>query len=296
MPAPTRSPRALLRSPAALFVLALALTARATEPVPSASLTGAADADVQLVHAVEKRPFTEAGRWELTLFAPVQVNTQFTFHAGAAFELAYHIRENLAAQVGVLWNPVAIESALAEEMLTKVNRVPTPAEALLLEGSVLAGLELMPIYGKINIFDGKILRFGIYLNAGLGEGKTRLELLAANEPGGRSFGDVGYRPMGALGVGGRVFLTERFTFRIEIRDTVFSAYVSRVNGCTSADAHLIAQMGYLANTRAGCDPHSFGDTEAAAKTNAGRTSQAIASPSADVVNNIAAYTGLSYLF
>jgi outer membrane beta-barrel protein len=279
-----------------LAALAAAPARAAEAGAPADALTGADTADVQLVHAIERRPFTEAGRWELSAFAPVQVNSLFTFHAGAALELAYHLRENLAVQVGVLWNPVAIRSGLAEEMVTKVSQEPLAAETLLLQGAVLAGLELMPVYGKISLFDGRILRFGIYLNAGLGAGQTRLELRPADQAGGRTFGAVGPRLVGGLGLGARAFLTERFTLRLELRDLVYSAYVSRVNGCNLDDAKKIQSTGASAPVSAGCDPGAFGDTAKEIKENASHARWQLDSPSADVLNNLAAYAGLSYLF
>lgn len=267
----------------------------AEAPAP-ANATGADTADVQRIHAVEKRPFTEAGRWELSLFAPAQVNSKFTMHAGAALELAYHLRENVAAQLGVVWYPWAVQSSLTEELVTKVRQQPLAANALLLKGGAMAGLELMPVYGKINIFDGKILRLGFYLNAGLGAATTSLQLRAANTEKGRSFGDTGIRPMAALGAGFRVHLGDHFTVRIEVRDQVYSAYVSKVNGCTYADTRAIYTSGATASVSGGCSAGAFGDTEAEVKNNAAIASDQMKEPSADVINNLAAYTGLSYLF
>src|SRR5205814_385827 len=160
-----------------------------------------------------------------------QVNPKFTVHAGVSAELAYHLRENLAVQLGLTWFPYSVQSTLSEELLTKADEAPLTAEAFLLQGDAVAGLELMPIYGKLNVFDGKILRLGFYLNAGIGGAKTRLQLRPSTDPNGRSFGDTGYRPMAALGGGFRVFVSEQFTVRLEVRDFAYSGYVSKVNGC-----------------------------------------------------------------
>src|SRR5947209_13133031 len=164
-----KSPRALL------MVLALAGAARAQQ-------VGLPDPDVVRIHVIEKRPFTEAGRWELSFFGTAQVNPKFTVHAGVSAELAYHIRENLAAQLGATWFPLAVQSTLSEELLTKASEAPESAEAFLLQGDIVGGLELMPIYGKLNVFDGKILRLGVFLNAGLGVAKTRLQLRPSTDP------------------------------------------------------------------------------------------------------------------
>lgn len=269
---------------------------------------GAPDSDVQRIHVIEKRPFTEQGRWELSLFGPVQVNAKFTEHFGVATEVAYHLRENLAVQLGAVWFPLAQQSGLTEQLVIQAHQEPLAANALLLQGAAMAGLELMPVYGKLNIFDGKILRVGFYLNAGLGVAKTRLQLAQANTvnsqgqtvptDSGRTFGDAGIRPMAALGAGFRVFLGERITLRLELRDLVYSAYVSQVNGCNLQDAAAIASQGEGAasSVSSGCDVSAFNDGKGNPMGNAAIAEDQIKQPSADVVNNLTAYTGLSYLF
>jgi outer membrane beta-barrel protein len=276
------SPRILLLAlfPAAAFAQ--------VEPPPS---------PVERVHVVEKRPFSESGRTEIALFGPVQVNSRFTRHAGVSAELAYHLRENLAVQVEGTWFALAVQSGLTEELAHKVGQAPVASDALLLEGDALLGLELMPIYGKLDIFDGKILRLGVYLNAGLGAAKTRLQLRSSDSVGGRSFGDAGIRPAAGLGGGVRVFLNDRFTIRLELRDRIYSSYVSRVNGCGAADAAEIQKSGLSATGLSqGCSAGSFGSNENDIKGAAASAESQLRSPSASVVNNLAFQGGLSWLF
>ena len=302
---------ALAPAPALAQTPARTLARTQSEPLaPAAALAQeqapvAADpeGEVQRVHVLEKRPFTEAGRWELTLSAPVQVNPKFTVHAGAAAELAYHVRENLAAQLGVTWFPIAYQSTLSEELLTKVDEAAVSAEAFLLQGAVLAGLELMPIYGKLNVFDGKILRLGFYVNAGLGAGKTRLQLRPSSSPYGRTYGNTGVRPVAALGGGFRVFVTERLTVRLEVRDYAYSGYVSSVNGCGYQDA-ITVESAATRNSLPGagtvsatCDARAFGDGYEQIKLNAGGARDLLKPPaSSEVINNLVFQGGLSYLF
>ena len=240
-------------------------------------------------------PLPKRGRTELTIFAPVQINPKFTFHAGGSAELSYHLRENLAVQVGVTYFPIAWNASLTEELVTKVQQQPLAANALLLQGAATAGLELMPVYGKLNVFDGKILRLGFYLNANLGAAKTRLQLRPSTAERGRSYGDTGFRPMAALGAGFRVFVTEQVTVRLEMRDLVYSAHVSRVNGCSSAQAKLISNTPESTFSD-GCRPSSFGENPAEIKNNAAIAADQLKDPSADVLNNIAFMGGLSWLF
>lgn len=282
---------------ALLFVLCAARAGSAQE-------VGLPDSEVMRIHVVEKRPFTEAGRWELSLFGLTQVNPKFTVHTGLSAELAYHLRENLAAQLGASFFPLAVQSTLSEELLANAGEAPLAAEALLLRGDVVAGLELMPVYGKLTVFDGKILRLGVYLNAGLGLGKTRVQLRPSTSAGtGRTFGDSGYRPVASLGAGLRVFVNERFTVRLELRDLAYSGYVSRVNGCNRADVAAIeaaegnVQGPSLAQgLSGGCSQRAFGPPGDIAKLNAGGARDLLSHPSADVINNIALQGGVSWLF
>ena len=285
------------------LLAASAALAQGAPPAATAPAVASDEGDVQRIHVIEKRPFTEAGRWEVTVSLPVQVNPKFTVHAGLTAEVAYHLRENLAAQVGVTWFPIAYQSTLSEELLTKADEAPFSAEAFLLQGAALAGLEFMPVYGKLNVFDGKILRLGFYLNAGLGVGKTRLQLRPSTSPLGRAYGDTGYRPVAALGGGFRVFVTERLTVRLELRDYAYSGYVSRVNGCGYDDALAISaaadsnQLPAAGAVSAGCSPQAFGDSFDAIKLNSAGAKELLKPPaSAEVINNIAFQGGLSYLF
>src|SRR6266850_7235743 len=260
-----------------------------------------ADPDAVRVHVLEQRPFTEAGRWELSFFGTAQVNPKFTQHAGISAELAYHLRENLAAQLGVWYFPVSAQSSLSEELLTKARVAPESAEAFLLRGAALAGLELMPIYGKLDVFDGKILRLGVYLNGGLGVAKTRLQLRPSSDPTtGATFGDTGYRPIASLGIGLRVFLSERITVRLELRDFAYSGSVSRVNGCNLDDVTRIEAAEGAGQTATGlsggCNERAFGAPGTQAQLNAGAAKDLLARPSADVINNLAFQGGLSWLF
>jgi len=262
-----------------------------------------ADPDVLRVHVLEKRPFTETRRWEVSFFGATQVNPKFTVHAGISGELAYHLRENLAAQLGVSWFPIAQKSTLSEELLTKASEAPESAEAFLLQGSAVLGLELMPVYGKLNVFDGKILRLGMYVNAGLGVAKTRLQLRNSTDPiTGRTYGDTGFRPMASLGVGLRVFVTEQFTVRLELRDLAYSGYVSQVNGCNYADVVKIEAANLPQNPQpatqlsGGCDQSAFGSLGTQARLNASGAKDLLANPSAEVINNIAFQGGVSWLF
>src|SRR6267142_1914882 len=179
-------------------------------------------------------------------------------HAGISAELAYHLRENLAAQLGLWYFPVSVQSTLSEELLTKARVAPETAEALLL-------------------------------------------LRPSTDPAtGRTFGDSGYRPIASLGIGLRAFLSQKLTLRLELRDFLYSGYVSRVNGCNRDDVSKIETAEAAGQTATGlsggCDERAFGPPGTQAQLNAGAAKDLLARPSADVINNLAFQGGLSWLF
>ena len=291
-----------LRGSSRLRGVPLLLLCLAAGGAGAQQMVGEADGEVMRIHVLEKRPFTEAGRWELSVFGLTQVNPKFTVHAGLSAELAYHLRENLAAQLGASFFPLAVQSTLSEELLTKASEAPATAEAFLLQGDVVAGLELMPVYGKLNVFDGKILRLGMYLNAGLGVAKTRLQLRPSTDLlTGRTFGDTGFRPMASLGLGVRLFVNDQFTIRLELRDLAYSGYVSEVNGCSATDANAIVQayaIGGSPVVGGGCNVKAFGTPgkDGTGTLNASAAYDLLKNPTAEVINNIAFQGGVSWLF
>src|SRR5207244_2834578 len=104
----------------------------------------------------------------------------------------------------------------------------------------------------------------------------------------------------SLGAGLRVFISERFTVRLELRDLAYSGYVSQVNGCNYADAVKIEQAEALGQTASdlsgGCDERSFGPPGEIAKLNASGAKDLLSKPSAEVINNLAFQGGVSWLF
>ena len=64
-----------------------------------------------------------------------------------------------------------------------------------------------------------------------------------------TYGDTGARFMGSLGAGFRLQLGERFAFRLEVRDVVYTARMERVNGCNVDDLRAMDMK-----IRSGQDP------------------------------------------
>lgn len=172
------------------------------------------------VHAVERKPYTNHGRQEVALFPAVaQVNGKFTTHVGFAAMYAWHFHENLAFQATPLWNFIASDSPFNQELVNKARLKAQAATALVTWSAVLAGIEVAPIYGKFAFYDATLLHFGLVLNAGVGAGLTRLELVPAEDCQGvesgscavhpAASGDTGLKFMGSVGGGFRIYSPAR---------------------------------------------------------------------------------------
>src|SRR4051812_49663472 len=96
----------------AFLLASLVCGAAAAQPI---------DPDVR-VHVVEKRPFTEAQRWEVSFFGSAQVNPKFTQHAGVSMEVAYHLHRN-AGVLGELGVHLRRSEEHTSELQSHVNLV-----------------------------------------------------------------------------------------------------------------------------------------------------------------------------
>ncbi len=250
------------------------------------------------VHIVEKQPYTNAGRHEVVLYPAVaQVNSKFNVHIGAAAMYSYHLFENLALQVTPLFNYVNQESAFNQELIRSGRQQAQAATALLMQYGAVAGVEVTPMYGKFAFYEGVLGHFTFVLNAGAGAGSTRIQLrpdtdgcaTGQGECLPASFGDTGFKFLGQVGAGFRVFLGERVALRLEVRDLIYTARVDKINGCTHDDIDALDKG--LAATSASCNAAAFAndaDMPLARKL--------LEETSSDVLNNISFYGGVSFLF
>jgi len=112
--------------------------------------------------------------------------------------------------------------------------------------------------------------------------------------------------MGSLGAGFRLQLGERFAFRLEVRDVVYTARMERVNGCNVDDLRAMdmkirsGQDPSTATVGATCNVDTF--TGTIENTDIKRSNDVplalnlVRIPSSDVLNNIGLYLGISFLF
>ena len=99
---------------------------------------------------------------------------------------------------------------------------------------------------------------------------------------------------------------ERFAFRLEVRDVVYSARMESVNGCNFDDLKAMddkIRMGQPPETAvvaANCQIEKFSgvdpDTGVSRTTDATLAKNLVQNPSSDVLNNVGLYLGVSFLF
>lgn len=264
------------------------------------------------VHIVEQKAYSDRRKAEIVLYpAAMQVNGKFTQHFGTMGSFVYHLQENFGLQVSGGYNWYNVESAFNGELVEKFRVEAQAATSLLWTWGVMGGVEVSPLYGKFALFEGTLAHFSFVLNGGVGAGGTRHQLKPETVKNDgtvsqATYGDTGIRFMGSLGAGFRLQLGERFAFRLEVRDVVYTARMERVNGCNVDDLRAMdikirgGQDPATATVGNGCNVDTF--TGTIENTDIKRSNDVplalnlVRIPSSDVLNNIGLYFGISFLF
>lgn len=314
-------------TPAPTSTTPAATTAPARTDAPTAANNGstqAPNADTQklvsgaplfnpnvAVHIIEEKKHSDAGKFEIVLYpATIQVNGKFTQHFGTMGSLVYHLQENFALQVTGGYNWYNVESSFNGELVEKFRVEAQAATSLLWTWGALGGVEVTPFNGKFALFEGTLAHFSFVINGGIGAGGTRHQLKPESvrtdgSISAASYGDTGVKFMGSVGAGFRLQLGERFAFRLEVRDVVYTARMEQVNGCnltdlTAMDAKARAGQPIETATVGGaCRIDEFvgtHDSGASKSIDATLAKNLVQSPSSDVLNNVGLYLGVSFLF
>jgi outer membrane beta-barrel protein len=253
------------------------------------------------VHIVERKPFSDQGKHEITLFpALAQVNGKFTQHFGTALSYTYHVHENFAFQLMPQWNWFNAESSFNRELIDKGGVEALPATSLLLNMGLVGGVEVVPLYGKFAWYENSLLQFSVVISGAAGYGTTRHELKPRTPTSGATYGDTGNRFLGSIGGGFRVQFGDRFAVRLEVRDVVYTARVDEVNGCGVSDLEVMFQN--LSSTdpaqaavSSGCRKETFSRASGGFQ-DVVRARELVRERSSDVLNLVSFYGGAGFLF
>lgn len=182
------------------------------------------------------------GPWRVELsvtpIAP-QVNGLFVDHLGTSAQVAVVVAPHLRVFVSGTWNWRAGQSMFLKELI-ETSRVESQGRSgLLVSQGVHAGTEFVLSRGSIEPLR-MLHRFELSLVGFAGALSTRAGLKpeSARSDGSISpatTGDTGWRPTIGAGIGVRFEFLERFSLRVDLRESFFSSRVQTVNGCGAED-------------------------------------------------------------
>lgn len=290
---------------------------RPAELAPDTRLvSGAPLADPNVaVHIVEAKAHPDQGALEVVLFPlVVQLNGKFTQHLGTMGAVVWHLHENFALQITGGGNWSAAESSFNDQLANQAWVQPQAATSLLWTWGVMGGVEVAPVYGKFAFLEDTLVHFELVLSGAAGVGGTSHQLKPVTRRldetlSAASFGDTGTRFLGSLGAGLRIRLGRSFALRLEVRDVVYTARVSSVNGCSGADLSAMDAQLEAGNdlestpVRASCQISRFTGKTGAGDPRSTDINFALnlvngdnGVPSSDVLNNVGLYLGASFVF
>ncbi len=228
-----------------LGALALA-TVVAAAVLPRPAEASKADAFEGKIQPVSGQLYRKAGRLELTLGGDLSLNDAFFQKHLADLKLGWHFSDSMS---------ISLHGAMGASSPTNSTtvcddtgcRAASEWQLYQLPGRIrsIAGAEFAwaPIYGKLNTFSEKVAHIDLSLLAGV-DSIAHDEVLSdvdAAKPGAdpaqvRTFG-------GHLGVGVRVFLSQAFAVRFDLKDYVYGVKVP--NGVKALDLQnqIMAELG-----------------------------------------------------
>lgn len=278
-----------------LLTLAVVLPATAEEPERSYTIS-----PNESIHVVQRKTNLLAGSFEVTAYPTVlQLNSRWTTHVGTAVATAYHLSETFALQGLFAYNLLlARETDLQVELREKANLQPESAPSILSKGYAILAMEMSPIYGKLGFYENSMLAFSLFLTVGGGVVDTAVQLLLRDidrdddgtvDQKKPIIAAAGLKPAVLVGAGFRVRLAESWMLRIEVRDLVYSARITHLNGCSKSELETIISSPVGPKCRPGkFDPvHVELDAGLGARRTDG---------SSETINQVSAYLGVSYLF
>lgn len=238
------------RRPTVRLLAALLLAGVAGAPRPAAA--GKADAFAGKVQPVSGQLYAKRGRLELTPTFDLSLNDAFFAKKMGGVKLGYHLFEwlSISGQYAItLGDPSPTGSAVIcppdegcrEADQASLYQVPGAIESI-------AGGEVSftPIYGKLNLFAEQVIHVDMSILAGVDWIGYRRVLSAQEAESGVDPGTesaIG----GHLGLGMRIFFTQAFALRLEVKDYLYTVDVPNVvtDGGSSSDLQnqLVAELG-----------------------------------------------------
>jgi outer membrane beta-barrel protein len=226
-------PRTFVRS---LAAAALALSAPALAESDPARIEAPAEDVVEKV-AVRNRLYSVEGKWELSPFVGLMVQTNLTDHYNFGVAGAYNVSDTLAfeARLGyALSRHTGLANQVASQLLTRnpgseLREVDDFANLWEMNANALAGVRWQPIYGKISLMAELPVHFQGYLWLGGGAGMFHREsIVYCQKLASRAEGTCSnwleedkISWLGSAALGMRFFTHQQGALKLELRNYLF---------------------------------------------------------------------------
>lgn len=182
------------------------------------------------------------GPWRVELsVTPVapQVNGLFVEHLGTSAQVGVVVAPHFRVFVSGTWNWRNGQSLFLKELIENSRVEAQSRSGLLVSGALHAGAEFVLSRGRIEPLRF-VHRFELSLVSFAGALSTRAGLKPESARANGSIspattGDTGWRPTIGAGIGVRFEFLERFSFRVDLRESFFSSRIQTVNGCNVED-------------------------------------------------------------
>jgi outer membrane beta-barrel protein len=228
--------------------LALAAVLSATL-LPRAASASKADAFEGKIQPVSGQLYRKAGRLELTLGGDLSLNDAFFQKRLIDLKLGFHLAESLSVSLhGAYGAAVPTDSTTVcptgeschEATEAQLRQVPGR-----IHGTFGAEAAWSPIYGKLNTFSEKVAHIDLSLLLGVDwilhdQVLSGAEAQAGVEP--EAERSLGFH----VGIGTRIFVSEAFAVRLELKDYVYAVTVPNgEEGTQGGDTQnqIVAELG-----------------------------------------------------
>ena len=226
--------------------------------VALAAFPAAADEASDLVEqdAVRNRLFHVDGRWEVGADVGLTLVSRLTEHYNFTASVAYNLMESFAVELRggyALSRHTGLAQRIADQFYKEQNAggmgpkntvFNDLSDSFEIKANFLLGARWQPIYGKVSLLAELPVHFQLYLWAGVGGALLSKEsILVCNGAGTKVDPATGatvaacatpytenkFGPLASVAIGFRFFVTERNSFKIELRDyAFFDSYLTDV--------------------------------------------------------------------
>ncbi len=185
---------------------------------------------------VQNRIFTLDGKWEIGVLGAFSLNNVLTQHEGGAITVSRNFGEYIGIELlaGGGYGGLTDLASSLRQTTGAFNHTSTTdlSNGGALDAYAQLGLRLTPFYGKLNLAGELPIHFDFYLNLGAGFAYvTYNSILGCNVDTANAtpaacpnndFHSEGHPAFAFNGGGGmRLFITQLWTIKVEVRDVVF---------------------------------------------------------------------------